>query len=168
MKYLSPKHFGFSLLLVILFAGCSASTSPTGVTTTDGSMVAMVNGDSWSSTVIPPGISGGASAKRSDAGALTLTGVSSSHGSIVLVLLHPSIGTADTLGLGSSGSFITDGKQVYLTAGFNKGIVSLTTYDTIHHLVSGTFYFTANRADSVSTPATTTVTNGSFFNLGWN
>ncbi|MDP4242971.1 MAG: DUF6252 family protein [Bacteroidota bacterium] len=153
-------------MLVLLVTGCSASTSPTGVTTTDGSMVAMVDGYSWSSTVIPPGISGGASAKRSDAGALTLTGVSTNHGSIILVLLHPKIGM-DTLGLGNSGSYIDDGKQVYITAGVNKGLVSLTTYDSIHHLVSGTFNFQASRTDSVSTPATVTVTNGSFYNLEW-
>ena len=166
MKRIKYKSFGSLFLIALFFAGCSASTSPTGTTTTEGSMVAMVDGYSWSSTVIPPGISGGASAKMDGSGALTLTGVSSGHGSIVLVLLHPHTGT-DSLGLGNTGSYINDDKHAYLTAGPNKGSVTLTTYDPIHHLVSGTFDFEANRIDSVSSPVTATVTNGSFFNLEW-
>ena len=166
MKRIKYKHVSSLFLIALFFAGCSASTSPDGTTTTEGSMVAMVDGDSWSSTVIPPGISGGASARMNGSGALTLTGESSDHGSITLVLLHPHIGT-DSLGLGNTGSYINDHNHVYLTAGPNKGSVNLTTYDPIHHLVSGTFNFEANRIDSVSNPVIVTVTNGSFFNLQW-
>jgi len=158
----------FSTVALALFAlaGCSASTSPTGTTETEGSMVAMVNGYDWSSTVIPPGISGGATATMDGSGALTLTGASQSHGSLVLILLHPHVG-ADTLGMGNTGSYISENDHAYLTAGPNQGRVELTTFDPVHHLVSGTFSFVAMRTDSTASPVTTQVTNGSFFNLEW-
>src|SRR5579883_1294856 len=162
----TPLFFSTSLLLVLAMAGCSATTSPTGTTETESSMVAMVNGFDWSSTVIPPDISGGASATMDGTGALTVTGTSTSHGSIALVLLHPHVGL-DTLGIGSSGSYISEDNHAYLTVGQNQGIVNLTTFDPVHHLASGTFYFTAQRTDSASNPATTQVTNGSFFNVEW-
>jgi hypothetical protein len=166
LTYFSHYRFGAPLLFLLLAVGCSASTSPTGTTTTEGSMVAMVNGYEWSSSVIPPGISGGGSATMNSSGALTMTGVSNAHGSLVLMLLHPHLG-ADTLGIGNSGSYITDDKHVYLTAGPNQGTVQLTTFDTVHHLVSGTFSFSAARVDSVSSPAMSQITNGSFYNLEW-
>src|SRR5690242_18268247 len=97
---LTSRHFSIPLLLALVFAGCSASTSPTGTTETAGSMVAMVNGYSWSSTVVPR-ISGGATATMNAAGALTITGTSHDHGAITLVLLHPQVGT-DSLTAGST------------------------------------------------------------------
>src|SRR3569623_2097315 len=101
-----------TLVFTFAFIGCSASTSPTGTTTTEGSMVANVNGNAWSSAVIPPGITGGATAKMNSTGALAITGVASDLSSIVLVLLHPHVGT-DSLGTGNTGSWIDEHHHVY-------------------------------------------------------
>src|SRR6185312_1294828 len=115
-KYTLQGSLFLSLIVsALMFASCSASTSPSGTTTTTGSMVANVNSNAWSSAVIPPGITGGATAKMNSSGALAITGVSSDLSSIILVLLHPHNGS-DSLGLGNTGSWIDEHHHVYLTA----------------------------------------------------
>src|SRR5438067_785065 len=131
MQKLHIKLFALLLAAFLIISGCSASTSPAGTTTTEGSMVAIVNGNSWSSAVIPPGITGGATAKMNSNGSLAITGVASDLSSIVLVLLHSHVGL-DTLGLGNTGSFIDEDKHVFITAGSGAGTVNITTLDLTH------------------------------------
>src|SRR5947209_5292967 len=89
-------------LATILLAACTATTNPsTGTTTTNGSMIATINGKAWSSTVVP-GVSGGATATRSSSGVVTVTGVKADDlTEITLVLRNPSVRT-DSLGLSTN------------------------------------------------------------------
>ena len=169
-QYLSLKFFTISVLFAAALAGCSATTSGPNGTQAEGSMIATVNGQAWSSTVVPA-ISGGATALFNTpvAGAITVTGVSvslSGTQTIAIALLHPHLG-ADSLGTGNTGTFSygTPGQDSYVTAGFGAGSINITKYDTLNRQISGTFNFTARQVDTLT--HVVTVTNGSFVDVEW-
>jgi hypothetical protein len=156
------------LFLVSLFFGC-ASTTPTGGQV-PGSMVATVNGQSWSSAIVPGVTAGTLAVRVRSTNTLTVTGTSVDLGghtqTIALVLVNPQPGT-QSLGVGNTGSFSygLPGQDSYVTTSLNAGQVTLTQYDTQNQLVSGTFNFTAHQASNLGN--TVTVTNGSFNNVKW-
>lgn len=166
-------HSLFLLLLGIVFiAGCNASTSPTGTTTTPGSMVATVNGSAWSSTVIP-GVSGGATGNI-ESGALFVTGISATTNTEITVeLMNPKTGT-DSLGATGDGGVYSqiagaDTTLYYsiplITSGeIYDGAVTITAYDTVAKTISGTFNFVARTKDFKSSIS---IANGSFDQVSW-
>ena len=172
-------HLSYSLLLLLILAtGCNTVTNPS--TQTAGSMTATVNGQAWSSTVVPL-VTGGATATLQQ-GALLIAGVSialstTPEQTLSIFLVHPHLG-ADSMsalnGLNqNTGSFLygTNTNDIYVsTLSFsltmtNVGSINITKYDTTNKLISGTFNFSATQKDTSS--HTMTVTNGSFYNVGW-
>lgn len=160
-------------IAITILAGCNATTSPNGTTTTPGSMTATVNGKAWSSAVVP-GITGGATATV-HSGIYTVTGVASDATEITLVLANPQVGS-DSLGALTSTDFaeysqgIPDTSTAYISipGSFLKlsaGSVTITQFDTVHHQISGTFDFVGRKAHNLSD--TTTVNAGSFYQVGW-
>ncbi|HZK76800.1 MAG TPA: DUF6252 family protein [Candidatus Kapabacteria bacterium] len=162
----------FASLSILILAGCKASTSPTGTTTTPGSMIAHVNGSAWSSTVLP-GISGGATGNI-ESGALFVTGLSATTNTeITIELMNPKLGT-DSLGAtGDEGVYSqiagADTTFYYsiplVTSGeLYDGAVTITAYDSVGKTISGTFNFVARTKDLSSSVS---VTNGSFYQVSW-
>ncbi len=159
------------LTAVAFFVGCKASTSPNGTTTTAGSMTATVNGQAWSSTVIP-GVSGGATAKRSNSGVVTVIGVSPDVTEITLEIMHPSLRT-DTLVLsgdiaGYSQGVLDTSKAWITIPTLNNpltGTITITQFDTVKKQISGQFHFVGRKAHTLTD--TVTVTNGSFYQVSW-
>lgn len=158
------------ILAFLFFAGCNATTSPNGTTTTEGGMTATVNGKAWSSTGVP-GVNGGTTAliNTPTAGAITITGVSvslSGNQIIAIALAKPHLG-ADSLGGLSLNrgtfSYGTPGQSSYVS--LSSGSVNLSKYDTVNHKVSGTFNFVGQQLDTLTHQIT--VTNGSFLDVGW-
>ncbi|HWF43259.1 MAG TPA: DUF6252 family protein [Candidatus Kapabacteria bacterium] len=172
MKQVSSKLIGIFAIAIGLFAGCNASTSPNGTTTTPGSMVATINGSSWSSAVVPGGITGGATATRSSSGIVTVTGVSTDFTEITLVLYNPQVGTVSlgtSANLGEYSHGVPDTSSAYLSipslTNFNSGSVTITTFDTVNRQISGQFNFIGRKAHDFSD--TVNVTNGSFYQVEW-
>jgi hypothetical protein len=133
-------------------------------------MTATVNGQSWSSAVVPGVTTGTIAVRAKSSNTLTISGTSldlsgTTH-TIALVLINPHLGM-DSLGFGNTGTYSngTPGQDSYVTAGFNSGQVNLTQYDTINNLVTGTFNFTAHQANNLAN--TVTVTNGVFTSVKW-
>jgi hypothetical protein len=170
------KTFGLLLFAAAILSGCSATTNPTtGATTTDGSMVATVNGATWSSTVVPGGITGGAKATRSTStGIVTVTGVKATDLTEITLILHnPSIGS-DSLGfsLSAQGEYsqgVPDTSTAWLSipslTSFFPGSVTITTFDTTKKLISGRFRFIGRKAHNLAD--TVIISGGSFQNVGW-
>ena len=175
------KSFFFLLIGVAALAGCNTINSVLNPTTqTAGSMTATVNGNAWSSTVVPA-VSGGATATL-QSGALVIVGESVALSStpeqtLSILLVHPHLGV-DSMSLlnptdANTGSFLygTNQNDIYLTELYyslstpNAGSVNITKYDTTNKLISGNFSFTATQKDTTS--HTITVTNGSFYDVGW-
>ncbi len=158
---------------VIAIAGCKTSTSPTGTTQTPGTMQATVAGKAWPSLYVL-GVSGAARAHITN-GVLEVLGVSAvDNSTIALDVVNPAVRT-DSLGATGDEGFYskilgaTD-TTVYASIPNSvfspySGSVMITQYDTTAKQVSGTFHFVArlptNLADTVS------VTNGSFYQIGW-
>jgi hypothetical protein len=152
--YTKLISFFFAALLI---AGCNATTSPGGTTTTEGSMVATVNGQAWSSPVLP--IAGGIGTKAFlKEGTLTVTGVSTDLTAIGVTLVQPRVGT-DSI----AGTYATSDKKAYA----GVGTANITKYDVTNRKISGTFSFTAYRVDSLNLQETVAVTNGSFLDVKW-
>ena len=157
----------------LIFAGCKATTSPNGTTTTPGSMVATVNGAAWSSAVVP-GVSGGATGKFDfpSTGNLTITGISSDLTEITIEIMHPHVGTDTLLLSGDIAMYsqgVPDTSKDYVTypsfANLMPGTVTITSYDTTKKQISGSFNFIARK---IHTPTDTVkVTGGSFYQVGW-
>jgi hypothetical protein len=162
------KNLLYLIFLTLLTAGCAA-TSPNGGQVS-GSMVATVNGQSWSSAVVPGVTSGTFAVRVVSTNTLTITGTSLDLGghtqTIGLVLVNPQIGT-QSIGVGNTGSFSygLPGQDSYVTTSLNAGTITLTQYDTQNRLAGGTFSFTAHQASNLGN--TVTVTNGSFVNVKW-
>jgi hypothetical protein len=166
--------FKKSILFVLLVAAgsflssCAATTASNGQV--NGSMVATVNGQSWSSAVVPGVTSGTLGVRVMSTNTLTITGTSIDLGghtqTIGLVLVNPQLGT-QSIGVGNTGSFSNGlpGQDSYVTTSLNAGQITLTQYDTQNHLASGTFNFTAHQANNLGN--TVTITNGSFVNVKW-
>jgi hypothetical protein len=161
------------MTFIIIMAGCSASTSPNGTTTTPGSMVATVNGKAWSSAVVPGGITGGATATRSQSGVVTVTGVSTDLTEITIELKSPHMGS-DSLGIlsGDFGAYsegILDTSSAWIStptlSNFYPGSVTITTFDTTNRWISGQFHFVGRKPHNQSDTAT--VSNGSFYQVEW-
>lgn len=163
-------------LFILILAGCNASTSQSGTTTTPGSMVATVNGSAWSSVVLPIGGNGiTTKATRSSSGVVTVTGVSSDLTEITLLLTNPSPNQTYTLG-GFNGNYygaysegILDTSKAWgsipWTTNLHPGSVTITQFDTVNRQISGSFSFTARK---IQTPNdSVTVTNGSFYQVEW-
>ena len=163
-----------AILAIISLVGCNASTSPTGQTTTPGSMVAKVNGSAWSSTVLP-GISGGAKAYQKG-NILTVTGISATDNTqITIELYNPAIGS-DSLGTTGDNAFYSHVIGVADTTVYasiptfsltnpSAGAVTITAYDTTAKTISGSFHFVGKLATNLSDSVT--VTGGSFDQVGW-
>ncbi len=171
MKYF--KIASAFAIAALIFAGCKPSTSPSGTTTTPGSMVATVNGSAWSSTVIPE-VSGGAKAYKNGS-ILTITGISAIDNSQITVeLYNPAIGS-DSLGTTGDNAFYSHvigvaDTTVYASIPYSltnpsAGAVTITAYDTTAKTISGTFHFVGRLATKLTD--TVTVTNGSFDQVGW-
>ncbi|HEX5316562.1 MAG TPA: hypothetical protein VFX22_07925, partial [Candidatus Kapabacteria bacterium] len=146
-------------LFILILAGCNASTSPSGTTTTPGSMVATVNGSAWSSTVVPLGVTGGATGKFNfpSTGNLTITGIASDLTEITIEIYHPHLGTdtmvlSGDLGIYSQGVPDTSKDYVTIPTFTNPvtGTVTLTAYDTTKKQASGSFNFVARKAHNLS------------------
>ncbi len=160
------------ILAILFFAGCNATTSPNGTTTTPGSMVATINGSAWSSAVVPGGITGGAKATRSASGVVTVTGIATDLTEITLVLMNPKVGTV-TLGtsanLGEYSHGVPDTNTAYLSipslTNFNPGSVTISTFDTSTRQITGQFNFVGRKATNFSD--TVSITKGSFYQVGW-
>lgn len=165
----------FASLSILLLAACNASTSPSGTTTTPGSMIAKVNGSAWSSTIVPY-VSGGATGNVKN-GALFVTGISASDNTeITIEIMNPKLGT-DSLGAsGDEGIY----SKVLNAADTNAyasipsttppfsiydGAVTITAYDTVAKTISGTFNFVGRLTTNLSN--TVNVTSGSFYQVGW-
>jgi hypothetical protein len=133
-------------------------------------MTATVNGQSWSSAVVPGVTSGTIAVLAKSSNTLTVSGtsvdLSGKTQTIALILINPHLGM-DTLGFGNTGTYSngTPGQDSYVTAGLNAGQVNITQYDTINKLVTGTFNFTAHQASNIGN--TVTVTNGVFTSVKW-
>jgi hypothetical protein len=172
----------FSILtLAILVNGCNAVNSVTNPSTpAAGSMTATVNGQAWSSTVVPL-VSGGATATV-QSGALLVVGESvalstTPEQTLSILLVHPHLGVDSMSALNptdaNTGSFLygTNSNDIYLsTLSYsltmtNVGTINITQYDTTKKQISGTFSFTATQKDTTS--HVLTVTNGSFYQVGW-
>jgi len=165
-------------LFVLILAGCNASTSPTGQTTTPGSMVAKVtingNAEAWSSTVLP-GISGGAKAYQKG-NILTVTGISATDNTqITIELYNPALGS-DSLGTTGDNAFYSQVIGVADTTVYasiptfsltnpSAGAVTITAYDTTAKTISGSFHFVGKLATKLTDSVT--VTGGSFDQVGW-
>jgi hypothetical protein len=170
------KHFAFFNLSIFTFAililsGCSASTNPNGTTTTEGNMIATVNGKAWSSTIVPD-VTGGATATRSSSGIVTVTGVATDLTEITLVLGNPHVGTVSfgtSANLGEYSEGIPDTSTAYLSipsfSNFTPGSVTITAFDTSKRQISGQFNFIGRKAHNLSD--TVNITNGSFFEVEW-
>jgi hypothetical protein len=174
MKQSIPsKLIGIFAIGILIFAGCSASTSPNGTTTTPGSMVATINGSTWSSAVVPGGITGGAKATRSSSGVVTVTGVATDLTEITLVLYNPQVGTVslgNTTNLGEYSHGVPDTSSAYLSIpgsinNLSAGSVTITTFDTTNRQISGSFNFVGRKAHNFSD--TVNITAGSFYQVGW-
>jgi hypothetical protein len=158
---------------IIIFAGCNATTSPNGTTTTPGSMTATVSGESWSSAVIPGGITGGATASRSNSGVVTVVGVASDITEITLVMNNPSVGTFPLGGLsadyGAYSEGILDTSKAWIsipwTTNLTPGSLTITQFDTVNRQISGTFSFTGRKLHTPNDSIT--VTGGSFYQVEW-
>ena len=158
-----------SILAFLIFAGCNATTSPNGSTTTEGGMTATVNSQAWSSTGVP-GVNGGTTAliNTPTAGAITITGVSVSLAGnqiIAIALAKPHLGPDSLGGLSlnrGTFSYGTPGQSSYVSL---SGSVNLSKYDTVNHKVTGTFNFVGQQLDTLSHQIT--VTNGSFLDVSW-
>ncbi len=158
---------------ILLLAGCKASTSPTGTTTTPGSMIATVNGKAWSSTVLPG--TGGATGKM-NSNVLSIIGLSvTDNTEISLILPKPAVGT-DSLGatgyegdysilLGATDTTIYGSIPEVLQGQIYDGAVSITSYDSVSKSISGTFHFIGRRSGNLSDSVT--ITNGSFYQVTW-
>jgi hypothetical protein len=181
MKSLNTNLLLSLLSLVILGSGCNAVNSVTNPSTpTAGSMTATVNGQAWSSTVVPL-VTGGATATLQQ-GALVVAGVSiavstTPEQTLSVLLVHPHLG-ADSMSIlnglnQNTGSFLygTNANDIYVsTLSYsltmtNVGSINITKYDTANKLISGTFSFMATQKDTAS--HTMTVTSGSFYDVGW-
>ena len=155
---------------MVLMASCNTVTAPADPTNNlpDGSVAATVDGSYWQSTQIPL-VSGGAEAIRKPAaGTISIAGtkVTSTSDAQVLSLNLSRLGTdTDTLGLLNIGTFSTGkaSNQTWASAGINAGIATVTKYDTVNKLISGTFYFSAINTDM----NTKQITNGTFKNVPW-
>lgn len=55
----------------------------------------------------------------------------------------------------------------YYTDSVHTGLVTLTTFDTVNHVASGTFNFVAQEQSPTKNGGDATVTNGSFTSLKW-
>jgi len=55
----------------------------------------------------------------------------------------------------------------YYTDSVHTGLITLTTFDTVNHVASGTFNFVAQEQMPTKNGGNATVTNGSFTNLKW-
>ena len=170
MKYLMSFKLSIFAFTLFILAGCSASTNPNGTTTTPGSMIATVNGQAWSSAVVT-GLTGGAMATRSSSGVVTVIGGATDLTEITLFLTNPQVGTVS---LGASANLAAyshgiDTSNAYFSlpsfSNFNPGSVTITTFDTSKHQISGQFHFIGRKAQNFSD--TVNVTNGSFFEVEW-
>jgi len=147
----------YIFLAGFLITGCKATTAPNGTTTTEGSMVATVNGQPWSSPVLP--LAGGIGTKAFlKEGTLTVTGVSTDLTAIGVTLVQPHAGL-DSI----AGTYGTSEKKAYA----GVGTANITKYDATNRKISGTFNFTAYRVDSLDLQESVTVTNGSFLDVEW-
>ena len=155
------------VLSIVFLAGCNSSTSPP----TPGSMTATVNGSAWSSTVIP-GVSGGSKAYR-NGNILTVTGLSSTLTQITIEIYSPKVGT-DSLGISGDNAAYSRVIAVNDTLVYSSlpsldgpfaGAATITAFDTVNKFISGQFHFVGRRATNLSD--TVTVTNGSFYQVGW-
>lgn len=174
--YRTMKYASFAATVAFaafIFAGCKNSTSPTGTTTTPGTMQAQVNGSAWPSLYVP-GVSGIARANMSN-GVLEILGISAiDNSTIALDVVNPKIGT-DSLGATGDEGFYSkvlgaSDTTIYASIpnsvfSLYTGSISITQYDTTAKTVSGTFHFVARLQNKPSD--TVTVTNGSFYQVGW-
>jgi hypothetical protein len=175
------KSFFFFVICIAALSGCNAVNSVTNPSTpAAGSMTATVNGQAWSSTVVPL-VSGGATATVQQ-GALLIVGESlavstTPEQTLSILLVNPHLGPDSMSILSSSGantgSFLygTNSNDIYLsTLSYsptmtNVGSINITQYDTTKKQISGTFSFTATQKDTTS--HVLTVTNGSFYQVSW-
>ena len=169
------KSIVLFIIGIATLAGCNAVNSVTNPPAqTAGSMTATVNNQTWSSTVIPL-VTGGAKAEMKGS-VLTVTGVSASDNTqITLAIMNPAI-VSDSLGAtGDEGTYshvigIAD-TTVYVSipspsfTSLYAGAVTITAYDTVGKTISGSFHFVARLPAKLTD--TVTVTNGSFYQVGW-
>jgi hypothetical protein len=175
---MSIKILGIPALLFIVafLASCSSATSTTGTpgsAQTPHTMIATVNGASWSSAM--NGIYAGAYAAHYGPTGVMLTGIAADSSEFTIIITNLTRGSVGTDSLGAttgnyamyslsgppntSTSFIT-------TPAFNQiysGSVTVTSYDTTTDLISGQFQFVGRKANSLSDSVT--VTSGSFYQL---
>ncbi len=163
------RIFSIVLLSSLSLFGCNSTTAPTNTTSVpDNSMSATIDGSYWQSTSIPL-VTGGATAVRKlSLGTITIAGtkVNSTTDQQVLTINLTHFGKGvDTLGISNQGIYRTGSQsdQYWATAGFNAGVATVTTFDTVNKVISGTFYFNAvNTALNQKT-----ITNGVFQNVTW-
>jgi hypothetical protein len=168
------KSFFFLVIGIAALAGCNTVNSVVNPPAqTAGSMTATVNGASWTSVI--PVVTGGAKASL-NGNILTVTGISVSDNSqITVAILNPAIGS-DSLGAsGAEGTYshvigVAD-TTVFISipspsfTSLYAGAVTVTAYDATAKTISGTFHFVGRLPTNLSD--TVTVTNGSFYQVGW-
>ncbi len=160
--------------ITAFFASCSSSTSTAPSSTqTPHTMLATVDGASWSSAM--NGIYASAYAIRRADSIVTIIGIAADSSEITIMLPTLRFGSVGTDSLGKttgnfamySSSGTPDTSRSYLTIPtlnrIYSGFVTITSYDTTKFLISGQFQFVGHKAHSPSDSVT--VTSGSFYQL---
>lgn len=151
----------FNLLAIFLFLliACSKEVSTengNGTGPVNGDFYATIDGSQWNADSIQLVL------VSSDG--VSITGISKTGGQISMVLPSFKTGTytlgAQSLSYALYGNLLTDVTNVYVSnSGTAGGTITITSIDSISHLVSGTFQFTlVNPADNTSK----TITKGLF------
>lgn len=148
-------NFTFALICILTLFSCEKDKELTPNPTSQGSMTAMVDGASWTSS--------SASGARMN-GVLNVTGTTANGSVIVITLFDKGVGTYNLNGAseGNAGYQITSGGVAFTADSDPNASVIITKIDATNKTLSGTFSFKVYRS---SDSLTKVITEGKFTDI---